>query len=128
MNPYKRRDAVLKSLGFQSYQAYLQSDLWVGIRKRAMDAVNGKCRLCGKDGSQVHHTEYSLATLRGDTIKTMVVLCAGCHHFIEFHPDGRKTRRYIANRKLNGTYDPSAKHRSRPEIGRRYANRQKAKR
>lgn len=36
MREYEARDAALRSIGFNSYQAYLLSDLWKSIRRRAM--------------------------------------------------------------------------------------------
>lgn len=123
----ERRRVFLLALGFSSYARYLASDLWLTIRAKAMESAGGKCARCGGDATQVHHTEYSYEALRGDRPKTLVALCRVCHKFIEFHPDGRKTRQGTANKKLRGEYDPSRKYRSRPEIGQWHAGRQSRK-
>jgi hypothetical protein len=128
LKKHQRRAVFLLALGFTSYKAYLASNLWKDIRAKAMEDAGGKCARCGNDADQVHHTEYSFEALRGDCPKSLVALCRGCHKFIEFHPDGRKARQGTANAKLRGEYDPSRKHRSRPEIGRYHAQRQAAKR
>ena len=36
INRYKQRDEVLRSIGFQSYKEYLESDLWKSIRSRVL--------------------------------------------------------------------------------------------
>lgn len=122
----KKRFVYLRSLGFETYRQYLASELWAQIRAEVIGAVDGKCFRCGGRAVQVHHTTYSLAALSGKDKSTLRALCRGCHHFIEFHPDGRKARQSVANKKLDGTYDPSAKHRSKPYLGRRKKRKTKA--
>lgn len=130
--PIKRRkplrSEILQSLGFNSYSEYLASDLWKSIRARVLDKADHKCRRCEKPATQVHHRSYCLAAMVGQDLSLLVACCSGCHKMAEFHANGTKAQRSVANRKLDGTYDSSARHRSRPWIGRMHAARQAAKR
>lgn len=62
---YRRRNAVLKGLGFDSYVEYLASPLWAEIRERKLDSEGRRCFACGKPATQVHHGNYEEETLTG---------------------------------------------------------------
>ncbi len=88
---YSNRDQILKSLGFNSYRSYQSSDLWVEIRQRVITRSNGKCECCSsKDGHSVHHIDYSIKTLLGDSIDQLIHLCKECHYIVEFAENGKK--------------------------------------
>lgn len=80
-DPYRYRDDNLRVLGFESYGAYLRSELWADIRARALAAnTTGKCVKCGRKlATQVHHRSYDPATLRGDILGSLSCLCGRCH-------------------------------------------------
>lgn len=79
-NPYGARNAELAALGFSSYHEYLQSNLWRGIRERAMKRAKRRCERCGSMRRlQVHHRAYDRATLAGDNIDSLTVACRVCH-------------------------------------------------
>lgn len=83
INRYKQRDEVLRSIGFQSYKEYLESDLWKSIRSRVLKRSYKKKYLLGK----------------GNLRLAMKPICGKCHKEIEF--DGQeKTSLGRANEKL----------------------------
>lgn len=78
-NVYAYRDQNLAAMGFESYRAYQRSDLWKSIRERVL-ALNRFCQGCAKrEAKQVHHRAYDPATLRGDDLRSLSAVCAGCH-------------------------------------------------
>lgn len=89
MNPYQERDDNLRVLGFASYEAYLESNLWYQIRSTVLLSARRVCACCGGRATQVHHRAYSLAVLRGDVTCSLAPLCDQCHDAVEFG-DGAK--------------------------------------
>ena len=64
----------------QSYQLYLKGDIWKGIRKVAIQAVNKTCQQCGsKKKLVVHHKKYP-KILGEETIDMLQCLCEDCHN------------------------------------------------
>lgn len=90
MPVYADRDAILATMGFVDYEAYLAADLWKSIRARVLDRDDRKCRLCEADTNVVHHHDYDAETLHGATLERMFSLCPCCHESIEF--DGERKR------------------------------------
>lgn len=99
MNPYQRRNEVLKEMGFASYESYLRGDLWKRIKGDVIKAAERSCLRCGRDASTVHHSVYSKANLSGETTDGMHAICQGCHLYIEFDGD-RKVSLDEANVRL----------------------------
>jgi hypothetical protein len=87
---YGRRDEILRAMGYESYRDYLRSPLWSKIRRRVFGRDEGKCRICGERGEQVHHQSYDARTLKGKTIKRLLLLCRRCHEEVEVDGLGRK--------------------------------------
>jgi hypothetical protein len=87
---YGGRLGLLRSIGFSSYNQYLASDLWAGIRQRVFDRYGRSCKVCGGSATQVHHLWYSRWCLLGEEISPLVPLCRTCHYQVEFTPDGQK--------------------------------------
>ena len=93
------KDAMLKSLGFDSYAEYLRSDLWKEIRKKVFSIKGRICHCCGKRASAVHHTAYTFKSLVGDTrslMANMHPICAKCHKKVHFKPTGEFRKRHGA--------------------------------
>jgi 5-methylcytosine-specific restriction endonuclease McrA len=88
---YGQRGKTLLALGYPSYQLYLESELWAGIRKRVIERDGQLCRVCKFLAKEVHHTDYLEDTLTGANLDHMLSLCARCHHKIEFHGDWKRT-------------------------------------
>lgn len=73
---------LLYELGFTSYESYLKSDLWRDIRSRAFDHWGHRCRPCGMPAREIHHSNYDIETLRGDSLHGLWPLCGNCHRRI----------------------------------------------
>ncbi len=88
---YSERNAVLSELGFDSYRAYLGSDLWREIRARVFANRGRACWVCRVRWAPiVHHRSYSRENLSGRSIRGMVPVCGKCHQHIETFPGGKK--------------------------------------
>lgn len=80
---YTERNEFLHKMGYQSYTAYLASDLWKGIRRRVFSRGR-RCCLCTRFGTAVHHKFYSKSNLKGRDLKGLVPICSACHKEVEF--------------------------------------------
>jgi len=100
VNRYKQRDAVLRDMGYESYDAYLRSPLWKRIRARLLKKCD-TC-VCGAPATEFHHRSYKRRYLegRGKIYKFIVPICRQCHAEIEFD-DGAKLCLGWANAKLD---------------------------
>lgn len=96
---------VYEQLGFPSYKAYLQSDLWASIRKRVFERDGNCCILCQKDATEAHHRSYDRDTMMGKDISLIISICSSCHHDLEYTPDGSKNSLDEAERKLKNIFD-----------------------
>jgi len=67
-----------KSLGFETYLDFLNSNFWKEKRKWILKAHNNMCNKCGSDKSlQIHHLNYfTVGNEGGDDV---IVLCKSCH-------------------------------------------------
>lgn len=102
---YASRKAYLQTLGFDTYAAYLASELWAGIRVRVFAEKGRLCLACGAKAYALHHLRYHITDLRGETLENIVPVCFDCHHACEF--DGERkvsvveaAERYHARRTL----------------------------
>lgn len=96
---YRERDNLLATLGFATYAAYLESDLWKSIRIRVV-ASQPKCVACHCETQCVHHAAYTLANLSGKTLDRLLGICFACHDHIEFDDAGEKLSLEAANARL----------------------------
>lgn len=88
-NVYRYRNENLERMGFKTYRAYLQSDLWQAIRQQVLDRAQGMCERCNKrKAHQVHHRAYDPATLKGENLNALTAACFRCHHRAE-RPEDR---------------------------------------
>ena len=85
-NEIPSRQKILDEIGFDSYEEYMSSDLWLKkIRPQVKEKFKGVCQSCklemqGKGVRQiVHHREYTKANLDGDTIEGLTLVCQSCH-------------------------------------------------
>lgn len=81
-NPYAERNRSLETLGFRSYEAYLESGLWKRIRDRKLSSAPA-CGRCGKKARQLHHGSYDLATMSGESLDALIPACDKCHRHVE---------------------------------------------
>lgn len=82
--------ALLRSLGFDSYSAYLKSPLWKRIRARFL-SWHRYCFLCPCRAEQVHHIIYSRRNLLGQSPRGLRALCRACHLDVEFDGERKRT-------------------------------------
>lgn len=97
---YTRRDELLLTLGYRSYNEYLESGRWRAIRAVVLLAAGNKCCRCGRTAVRVHHSAYDRDTLMGVTDQLHAV-CEACHDHAEFR-NGEKTSLTEANVRLLG--------------------------
>ena len=74
---YQDRADNLKAMGFPSYDAYLDSGLWKSIRHRILFRCK-QCFSCGRPSTQVHHTIYTMAVLKGQNFEGLYATCSSC--------------------------------------------------
>lgn len=86
----KGRQLAWQILGFESYDAYLRSDLWYSIRRKVLCRDSYGCVLCDEAATQVHHQDYSMDVLKGKDLAPLHSLCNECHDRIEFFVDRTK--------------------------------------
>lgn len=100
---YIKRDKYLQEIGFNSYQEYLNSDLWKSIRIRVFKKKGHICIGCNNQATILHHQVYSKSALEGRKghIDSILPICASCHNKIEFSKDGCKLDMHDVHRELN---------------------------
>ncbi len=98
---YKQRHFDLKAMGFDSYDAYLKSDLWIGIRRKVLE-LSPICTVCERNpATQVHHRKYIRKVLDGRDMRWFYAVCGGCHFTAEFREhDGAKLTPNQASTKM----------------------------
>jgi hypothetical protein len=106
MNSYRKRDLVLRDLGFSGYAEYLSSPLWESIRSRVLDRDEHSCVRCGSRAWQVHHSSYSSMVLLGEDLVGLHSVCRECHELAEFLPSGSKATMEEANERLGISRPP----------------------
>src|SRR3990167_300812 len=97
---YGYRNRILRSMGFNSYDAYLKSFLWQRIRSEQLQ-LKPFCWACGGIATQIHHKKYFRRDLDGTRRRNLLSLCGNCHYGSEFRiKDGLKVSPAGANRVL----------------------------
>jgi hypothetical protein len=76
---YRLRNIQLKTLGFDSYQEYLKSPLWMSIRKMFHKRWKGKpCQCCGMVRKLIpHHIKYK--GIDKINLSSIMPVCESCH-------------------------------------------------
>jgi hypothetical protein len=63
----------------QTYEIYLISEHWKGLRQECVMKAKGRCEACAKDrGLTGHHLKYR-TPLESCTVEDIMCLCWGCH-------------------------------------------------
>lgn len=101
-NAYKKRNAVLREMGYASYKAYLASDLWKRIRERILSRDDHRCRVCNATATEVHHQKYTRIVLEGGYLLALYSLCRRCHENIEFKGGEKVKKLHKVAGRLNG--------------------------
>lgn len=108
---YRERDDFILGLGFSSYAAYLNSELWQDIRTKVFASQGRRCWICRrrKKATQVHHEYYSHRNLSGESLAGLRTVCGPCHLLIEF-TDGEKLSGRASRKKSALLRKASGKH------------------
>lgn len=94
------RTRALLAIGFSSYDSYLASPLWRGIRRRAFATHGKRCHRCGEKASGIHHRDYSRVTLTGASVAALVPVCDACHQWASVDSAGNLRQLSETNRML----------------------------
>jgi len=71
---------IPKKFNKETYQTYLETPLWRGIRRRVIADRGRYCEACGSRRKiQVHHSIYERYILEGKSTVGLVVVCEPCH-------------------------------------------------
>ena len=71
-------------LGFNSYGAYVKSNLWSIIRQLILERDGRCCQVCGTPSKIVHHIDYTRTIMLGQGDQhQLIILCESCHNFVE---------------------------------------------
>lgn len=97
---YLDRDGVVRSLGFASYAAYLNSQIWKDIRDRTFAQWGSFCHFCSAPAAQVHHGRYDPDTMAGLILRHLYPVCGSCHQAGEFFVDGDKCTPKVATERM----------------------------
>ncbi len=112
----QRNELIRVELGFESYQEYLESDLWASIRARAMKRYGkgrrGKRRRCWVClspwvATQVHHVVYTRNNLKGFTVTNLKPVCDLCHGTAEFLGSKKLSAEETRQRTIQLANDPT---------------------
>lgn len=87
---YDRRNRFLKIIGFNSYKHYLKSEMWKTIRGMVLKLDDGRCVVCGKPATNVHHNSYEMDVLIGKDLRQLMSLCRYHHKEAEFDERAKK--------------------------------------
>jgi len=97
---YEERLTLLLKLGYATYKSYLKSDVWSEIRERCFTAFGTTCHFCDAAATQVHHSAYTIETLRGDSLVHLYPVCQKCHSLGEFEASGEKCSPKVATLRM----------------------------
>jgi len=79
----KKAYKIPKNFSKETYQKYLETPLWQGIRKRVLSAKGRSCEACGSRRKiSVHHSIYETDILEGKSLRGLTVVCDACHKAI----------------------------------------------
>lgn len=98
---YIDRQRFLAEIGFKTYRDYLHSPLWKSIRSKVL-SENPKCEFCPAKSTEVHHSSYHPAALRGEAMRYLHAVCRRCHFRGEFSNHGYKRSPMEATRAMVG--------------------------
>lgn len=122
---YEERQIALTELKFNSYREYLDSKLWKVIRKHILDRDVNFCRArkCNNRSKEVHHFNYGIVTLLGQSPQTLVTFCRSCHEKAHFEDGKSLPLKQVQIRTLEMVIGTSIKTGvSNPSIGKWFRN------
>lgn len=81
---FSKRNNILKKSGFDKYQDFLKSDIWLKIKERVAKKAQTNpywrtCYICKQEKAiQLHHLKYKKIMLKV-TLNSIFPLCDDCH-------------------------------------------------
>lgn len=82
---YKKRNELIRAIGYKTYKSYLASAIWSRIRAEVLRRAGHKCFICKcATATQVHHRSYDINTLLGKDLTNLIAVCDQCHELGEF--------------------------------------------
>ena len=88
-------------MGYNNYKEYVAGVVWANIRDKVFEEKGGKCIICTRKATVIHHRLYSKEVLEGTNIIPLEPLCWDCHNRIEYGVNGEKLPLDHANSKLD---------------------------
>lgn len=85
---YQRRNALLRTLGYENYGAYLRSAHWKRTRAEYRASDLPQDCVCGDLETHLHHLTYE--RIGAERLSDLVPLCPSCHslvHVLEWRGD-----------------------------------------
>lgn len=77
----EQRHMALVGLGYDSYNEYLRSSHWAGLKVRFRASDQLQACVCGEEeGLQLHHKTYE--RVGNELLDDLVLLCRGCHEAV----------------------------------------------
>lgn len=111
-------DSMVRELGWRGvpYAVYLKTTHWQTLRARVFKLDKGRCVMCPRHGSCVHHRTYE--RLGSEWISDVVTLCENCHH--QIHAGKMALDRPVRRKHMKKRWKPKVPDR-RGEFRRHYA-------
>lgn len=89
---YRFRDLILEREGYRSYEEFLKSSYWLGIKEKTKlikyKGKYDKCKNCNTtENIQLHHEDYKWLLHKRELLN-IIPLCKVCHkklHFVAHH-------------------------------------------
>lgn len=89
---YRFRDLILEREGYRSYEEFLKSSYWIGIKEKTKllkyKGKYDKCKNCNTtENIQLHHEDYKWLLHKRELLN-IIPLCKVCHeklHFVAHH-------------------------------------------
>lgn len=97
-------DRRFKNLKGMSYQDYLKSDHWKGVKEKASKRENYKrCECCGDYKVELHHRSYK-SILTKDELRNIIALCREHHQEVHDLAKDEQISVRLATRKVIRKY------------------------
>jgi hypothetical protein len=80
----RRYQALLEEHRERPYEDRRQTQEWKVLKKQIHRRDGYRCRLCGRDGAQLHVHHRTYATYAEERLEDLITLCRSCHEHFHF--------------------------------------------
>jgi 5-methylcytosine-specific restriction endonuclease McrA len=80
----KRYQALLEEYRARPYADRRQTQEWKVLKRQIHRRDGYRCRLCGRDGAQLHVHHRTYATYAEERLEDLITLCRSCHEHFHF--------------------------------------------